>query len=168
MNDKIPFYNIANMFFVGCVFTLLLVVVIWDILPIDTLKNYGDILSNWMAVVSILFLTAMFEVGFIINRLGSIIVEPLYVNCKIWPREKYDVDVSEISQDNRKFQSMITELNLMRSHIMMSLILLIVSVCLCKWIYVAVLCGLIAVFTLGGRKHNKKINLIRTNYSLKK
>ena len=156
------------MFFVGCVFTLLLIIVIWDILPIDSLKSYGDFLSNWMAIVSILFLTAMFEVGFIINRLGSIIIEPLYVKCKIWTREKYDVDVSEISQDNRKFQSMITELNLMRSHIMMCVGLLIVSVCLCKWLYVLVLCCLIVVFSLGGRKHNEKINLIRKNYSLKK
>ena len=164
MKEKIPFYNIVNMFFVGCVFVIFMIPFFIDAIDLDAVKKYGEILSDWTAIISVVAIAAMFEVGFIINRLGSIIVEPLYVILKIWPREKYDAKISEISQNNAKFQSMITELNLMRSHIMICLIILIIALLLGKFLYALSMLALICIFSLGGRKHNTKINIIKSNY----
>lgn len=161
MKEKIPFYNIVNMFFVGCVFVIFMIPFFIDAIDLDVVKEYSEILSDWTGIISVVAIAAMFEIGFIINRLGSIIVEPLYVILGIWPREKYDVKVSEISQNNAKFQSMITELNLMRSHIMICLIILIVALFLGKFLYALSMFALICIFSLGGRKHNTKINIIR-------
>lgn len=161
MKEKIPFYNIVNMFFVGCVFVIFMIPFFIDAIDLDAVKKYGEILSDWTAIISVVAIIAMFEIGFIINRLGSIIVEPLYAILKIWPREKYDAKVSEISRSNAKFQSMITELNLMRSHIMICLIILIVALFLGKFLYALSMFALICIFSLGGRKHNTKINIIR-------
>lgn len=161
MKEKIPFYNIVNMFFVGCVFVVFMTPFFIGAIDLDAVKKYGEILSDWTAIISVVAIAAMFEIGFIINRLGSIIIEPLYVILKIWPREKYDAKISEISQSNAKFQSMITEINLMRSHIMICLIILIAALFLGKFLYALSMFALICVFSFGGRKHNTKINIIR-------
>lgn len=161
MKEKIPFYNIVNMFFVGCVFVIFTIPFFIGAIDLDATKKYSEIMSNWTGIISVVAIAAMFEIGFIINRLGSIIIEPLYVILKIWPREKYDAKISEISQSNAKFQSMITELNLMRSHIMICLIILIAALFLGKFLYALSMFALICVFSFGGRKHNTKINIVR-------
>ena len=161
MKGKIPFYNIVNMFFVGCVFVIFTIPFFIGAIDLDATKKYSEIMSNWTGIISVAAIAAMFEIGFIINRLGSIIIEPLYVILKIWPREKYDAKISEISQSNAKFQSMITELNLMRSHIMICLIILITALFLGKFLYALSMFALICIFSFGGRKHNTKINIIR-------
>lgn len=161
MKEKIPFYNIVNMFFVGCVFVIFTIPFFIGAIDLDATKKYSEIMSNWTGIISVAAIAAMFEIGFIINRLGSIIIEPLYVFLKIWPREKYDAKISEISQSNAKFQSMITEINLMRSHIMICLIILIAALFLGKFLYALSMFALICIFSLGGRKHNTKINIIR-------
>ena len=114
MKDKIPFYNIVNMFFVGAVFSLCLILLLHSYIPFDWIKENAELLSDWSVLISAILLIAMYELGFIINRMGSIIIVPLYSYKKlkkfrIWPKENYGIDVSEIAQVNPRFQSMITE-----------------------------------------------------------
>lgn len=173
MKDKIPFYNIVNMFFVGAVFSLCLILLLHSYIPFNWIKENAELLSDWSVLISAILLIAMYELGFIINRMGSIIIVPLYSHKKfkkfrIWPKEHYGIDVSEIAQVNPRFQSMIIELNLMRSHIMMCAILLVIALIIGKWIWSASFAVLIVVFTLGGRQHNDKINIIRKEYSDRK
>lgn len=53
MKNKISLYDIVNKFFVGAVFTLLLVVVTVDKLPlVDIYNHYSDILKDWSVIVS--------------------------------------------------------------------------------------------------------------------
>ena len=124
MKDKVPFYNIVNMFFVGAVFSLCLAILFCDYIPFEWIKENAKLLSDWNIFISAILLIAMYELGFIINRMGSVIIEPVYrggkrKKFKIWPKDDYGIDVSEIEQINPRFQSMVTELILMRSHIMM-------------------------------------------------
>lgn len=170
MKDKIPFYNIVNMFFVGSIFSLCLTILLREYIPLNWIKENAELLSDWSILISVVLLIAMYEVGFIINKMGSVIIEPIYrgekrKKFKIWPKDDYGIDVSEIEQINPRFQSMVTELILMRSHIMMCLILLVVTISRCEWIWSVVLVLLIVLFTLGGRKHNEKINIIRKGYA---
>ena len=103
----------------------------------------------------------MYEIGFILNRASSVIVEPILAKFKIWPKYQYDKDVSEISESNSKFQSMITELVLMRTHILLYLLIAVISLFSpYKW-FALVCIVLIVLFIFAGQKHNSKINKIR-------
>lgn len=164
MKDKVPFYELVNMFFVGSVFTILALFLCFDSLPLDFVKDNSPVLADWRFLISAVAFIAMYEVGFIINKIGSIIVAPLLSKTKIWPHEEYHVDVSEIAMKNARFQSMITELTLMRSHIVMFSALAIMSLCTGKGIYALPLVACIVIFVLAGRKHNARINTIRKDY----
>ena len=173
MKEKIPFYNIVNMFFVGAVFSLCLLVLLHSYIPFEWIKENSDLLSDWSVIISTVLLITMYEIGFVINRMGSVIVAPIYEGkkrkkFKIWPKDDYRIDVSEIAKSNPRFQSLITELNLMRSHIMMSAILFVIALILKKWIWAGSFLIVIVIFTLGGRKHNSKINIIRRDYAQRK
>lgn len=162
MKDKIPFYNIVNMFFVGSVFTLLIGVLFYkQIGNVDFSAPFFTFAQDWSVVISAVLLIAMYEIGFILNRASSVIIEPILTRTKIWPKDQYDKDVSEISKDNPKFQAMITDLILMRTHIFLYFIVAILSLFSAyKWF--AILCSiLIVIFVLAGRKHNARINKIR-------
>ena len=137
MKDKIPFYNIVNMFFVGAVFFLSLVFLLYEYIPFDLIKENSELLSDWSILLSVALLIVMYELGFIINRLGSVIISPVYQckKLKIWPIDDYGIDVSIIEKSNPRFQSMVTELVLMRSHIMMCFLLTVISLVLRKWIW---------------------------------
>lgn len=162
MKDKIPFYNIANMFFVGSVFTFIVVVLFHDRFKlIDISAPIFTFLKDWGVVVSAVLLIIMYELGFILNRASSIIIEPILTKTKIWPKYPYDKDVSEISESNSKFQSMITELVLMRTHILLYFIVAVLSL-FSPYKWFAVVCiVLVALFIFAGQKHNSKVNKIR-------
>lgn len=165
MKGKIPFYNIINMFFVGAVFSIGAILMLRGRIHID--QEYLDVAHEWRTIVSVLLIIAMYEVGLIINRMGSIIIEPILSKTKIWPKGTYNIDVLEISEKNSKFQSMITELNLMRSHILIYLILFVFSIIEKRYWLTALFVVFVTIFIFGGKKHNTKINIIRKSYNEK-
>ena len=127
-------------------------------------QEYIDVAREWSFLVSAFLIIVMYEIGLIINRAASVLIEGFLVKTKIWEKNDYDIDVSEISEKNHKFQSMITELNLMRSHILLYLILAILAVVLGRYWLAFIYVSLIFVFVFGGKKHNTKINKIRKAY----
>ena len=42
------------------------------------IKENADLLSDWSILISAVLLIAMYELGFIINKMGSVIIEPIY------------------------------------------------------------------------------------------
>ena len=76
MKDKVPFYEIVNMFFVGSVFTLLTLLLCFNSLPWDLVKDHLSLFSDWTFLISAVLLIAMYEIGFILNKAGSIIITP--------------------------------------------------------------------------------------------
>ena len=62
MKDKIPFYNVVNMFFVGSVFTFIVVVLFHDQFKrIDISAPIFTFLKDWDVVVSSVLLIVIFE-----------------------------------------------------------------------------------------------------------
>ena len=169
MKEKIPFYNIVNMFFVGAVYSILSFLLFHDLFFKYEMGEFEySVLKDWNAVISASIIVLVYEIGFILNRMSSIFIAPLLEKLKIWPKEKYDIDVSEISKENPKFQSMITDLILIRTHILIYIILAIeglFSSYKCIWIYCLLF---VAILTLSGRKTNSRINIIRKSYVCKK
>ena len=60
------------------------------------------------------------------------------------------------------------ELHVIRTHIMMYMILLIISIVVNKWLFSIIFVALIVLFTLSGRKVNNYINKIKHEYRDKK
>ena len=59
MKDKIPFYNIVNMFFVGAVFSLCLAILLRAYIPFEWIKENAELLSDWSILISVILLIAM-------------------------------------------------------------------------------------------------------------
>ena len=126
MKDKIPFYNIVNMFFVGATFLLANALLFHNyILLLKTDNQLYAVLKEWSVVTSAAIIIAIYELGFVLNRVSSVLIAPILEKTKIWPKEEYDIDVSELTKAHPKAQSMITDLVLMRTHILMYFILAI-------------------------------------------
>lgn len=169
MKDKIPFYDIINKFFVGAVFFLLFIVIINDKISLkDIYNNYSYVIKDLGVISSTVLFIAMYEIGLIINRCSSIIIAPMLEKTKIWSKDGYKIDVSEIKKENETFNSMITELVLIRSHILMYVVLAILALICKKWIYCILFLTLTVLFVLSGKKHNDRINIIRKEYKEKK
>lgn len=168
MKDKIPFYNIANMFFVGAVFAIANVLLFHEcLLDMDLSSQFYITLKDWSIVATAAIIVVVFEIGFILNRASSVLIAPILEKTKIWPKEKYNLDVSELSNKHPKFQSMITDLVLMRTHILMYLILAIESLFSLYKLASLVCLSIILVIVFSGRKHNARINIMRKSYAEK-
>lgn len=156
------------MFFVGSVYSIELIAILFKLIPFNWLEEYSELLVNWKFFISAIAIIAMFEIGFFINRIGSVFISPLYKKFKIWPKGPYTSDISELEQTNPRVQTMVTELSLMRSHIVICILLIYPLFKYHSWYYLVVdiIAGLI--FTLGGRRHNSKINTILESYSSQK
>lgn len=165
MNDKIPFYDIANKFFVGAVFTILLSMICFDGEKLlDYYIKYGKIISDSEVILSAFLLIAMYEVGFILNRSSSVIIAPILEKTKLWPKGIYSINVSELKETNKTYNALITELVLIRSHVLLYSILAIVSLLLNRKIFFISFILIIGVLVLSGKKHNEKINKIMSDY----
>ncbi|MDY2609355.1 MAG: hypothetical protein SOV91_03800, partial [Eubacteriales bacterium] len=77
MKDKIPFYNIVNMFFVGAVFSIMVILMFVEKINIE--QKYMDIALEWNFIVSAFMIITMYEMGFIINRAASVLIGEILV-----------------------------------------------------------------------------------------
>lgn len=165
MKEKVPFYEFANMFFTGASFSVLLALLFYDYLGFfEKFVEVISLLKDWTVVVSAALLVAMYEVGFILNKISSVLLGRFLEWSKIWPREKYDISVSQLEEKVPKFRSLNIELHVTRTHIIMYLILFGVSVFLKKW-YIGFVFFAIAILLLfAGKITNSFMNKIKSDY----
>lgn len=119
------------------------------ILVMLTANLWYGVTVNYGALETVLYILAMLCVGF----LEEVIFRGLLFEAMRKDSVKAAIIVS-----------MITEYVLMRSHIMMFLILLVMSLICLNFILSAFFLSMIIVFIFGGKKHNDKINIIRKHY----
>lgn len=101
METKIPFYNIVNMLltgfiFIGCCiiiyFNILSDLLVWDFL--DEINSVSE------TIITISMLAVIYEIGYIINRLGSVIIEPILKCTKAIP---FDNDYKKFNDRKKDF-----------------------------------------------------------------
>lgn len=83
MDVKIPLYNILNMFLTGFVF-LAGIITLYPVTLIEVVTGEVFIkLSTVPEIVLLLCLIASsYEIGLILNRAGSVIIEPVLIKTK--------------------------------------------------------------------------------------
>ncbi|WP_346663180.1 hypothetical protein [uncultured Merdimonas sp.] len=158
METKIPFYNILNMFLTGLVFIGGCAIIFPDtveaVLNSDIIKNLG---TGPEVVVTVCIFSAAYEVGLIINRTGSVILEPFMKFTKLIP---FNDDYTLFNQKKKEYSIMSTlsrEYALSRTGIVLFLSLMILSAFLSKWSLVIIWAVISGIYFLSCRKYAGKI-----------
>lgn len=158
MEVKIPFYNILNMFLTGLVFfggcTMVFPDLAVSILTSDVIVNIG---TGPEIVFTVCVFAAAYEVGLIINRIGSVIIEPALKTIKAIP---FNDDYIKFNVKKREYPIMSTlsrEFALSRTGIALFGILALIALYAGKKLFLWVFAATAIVYFLSCRKHAKKI-----------
>lgn len=158
MEIKIPFYNILNMFLTGLVF-MGVSIIIFPNYAISLLEN-GIILKIGAGpeiIITICIFSVAYEIGLIINRIGSIIIEPILKATKIIP---FDDDYVKYNIAKKKYSIMSTlsrEYALSRTGIALFLLLAMLTQFGRTKFLIIPFFFVVFIYTLSCRKHSQKI-----------
>ena len=158
MNEKIPFYNLLNMFLIGLVFAgCNILMFMAKIIPFANTNLTGIKNIGFETVLTVFFFAVIYEIGLIINRIGSVIIEPILKKTKLIPFNNNYKKFNEVKKTNSIMDVLSMEYALARSTITLFFILSIVAMTQLKWILVLVFVGITVLFILSARKHCFKI-----------
>lgn len=158
MEIKLPLYDLLNKFLTGLVFIGGSVVVYparaLSVLNSEIVKNLGT--GPEIVVIVAVFATA-YELGLIINRFGSVIIEDVFKRLKLIP---FNNDYALFNEAKKKYPIMSTlsrEYALSRTGIALFLSLLVLGFLAERW-PVGISCLVITIiYYLSCRKHADKI-----------
>jgi len=155
LETKVPFYTVINILLPGLVFIGVNVFL------------FFDIVSGWIATISgvesfgfefLLTLAALavaYEVGYIIFRIGAIIVEPILKKLFGW--EPYEKFVEAKKAGAKSLDMLSQEYGYARTHISLFFLLLILVGIQKHWILLCICVMCFVIFTLAARSFIKKI-----------
>ena len=154
---KMPLYNYLNVMMTGIVFIVFLVFidVEWSILILSSLFQYSH--SFQSTIVSIFIILFIYEIGLIINRIGSVLVEWGFRKCGIF---YFNDNYTLFNERKTKYpilEILSREYAVSRTSISLFAIIGIIYLYfgLCKWAMVSFL--IMTLFILSARKYTKKI-----------
>ena len=158
MEVKVPFYNILNMFLTGLVFIGGCVIIFpeyaLNVLNNEIIKNLG---AGPEIVVTVCAFATAYELGLIINRVGSVVMEEFLKWAKWIP---FNNDYTLFNEKKKQYPIISTlsrEYAMSRTGIVLFLILLVLSLIARKWT-IAIACAVIMiVYYFSCRKHAVKI-----------
>ena len=158
MEIKIPFYNILNMFLTGLVFIGGCVIIfpeyVLSVLNTEVIKNLG---AGPEIIVTVCSFATAYEIGLIINRIGSVIIED-FLKWRKWIQ--FNDDYALFNEKKKQYPIMGTlsrEYALSRTGIALFLVLFILASIAHKC-PIANACAVVAfVYYLSCRKHSSKI-----------
>lgn len=167
METKIPFYNLINIFLLGVLFTTGLAYVSFSEWSIR-LVNYDHLLqmaNQWQFILSLVVIGIIYEVGVIINRISSIIVEPL---CEKWgwiPKKEDNYALFDLAREDHPFlYTLSREYGFSRGNLTLWLILLLLFWGSKHWIEGAIALLLSILFFFSMRKFSFKIQNLLKDY----
>lgn len=163
MEFKVPFYNVVNILFIGLVFCGF-----GALLYPNTAKDIMDILSiiNSQTVDVVILLAISYEMGLIINWVGSLVVEPILVNRKPEKQRGFLSKWLQISwrnykdyqkAENDKLKMLTREMNVARNHFTLFVVLAFIASVSGRWEFCLCLMPLVVMFYCAYRKHSWKI-----------
>ena len=170
METNIPFYNILNMFLTGLVFiggySIIFPECILTVLNNEIIKSLG---TGPEIVITVCAFAAAYEVGLIINRVGSVVVES-FLKWRKWI--PFNDNYVLFNSKKKKYPIMnilSREYALSRTGIALFFSLFILALTARKW-PIAMACAAITLtYYLSCRKHSAKImELMESTESINK
>lgn len=159
MDVKIPLYNILNMFLTGFVF-LAGIITLYPVTLIEVVT--GEVFIKLSTVPEIVLLllcliASSYEIGLILNRAGSVIIEPVLIKTKFLRfSENYSL-YAEASKKTPMLNTISREYALSRTSIVEFLVLAIWSTCIGKWLLSVCYLAVAIVLLFSCKKHSAKI-----------
>lgn len=158
MEIKIPFYNILNMLLTGLIF-IGCCILLFPQYMLEFLSNniFTSIKTGLEIIIVVSFLAISYEIGLVINRIGSVAIEPFLKKTKLIP---FDDDYKLYNKAREKysiFPTLAREYALSRTSIALFLVLCIISGAIQSWLYLALFLFITIVFYFSCKKHSNKI-----------
>lgn len=158
MKEKLSLYEYLNFVLIGLIFTGCCVLVLKDDEWVKTIfKEIKSLSLGIEVVITFILFGLIYEIGFIINRIGSIVIEPIFKKIKIIHFKNDYKLFNERKKQYPIMEVLSREFALARTQISMFFILLVVSLLKQQFILSGVFFLLVLLFTLSMRKHSKKI-----------
>lgn len=158
MDIKLPLYNVLNFLLTGFVFVGFLLLMHLDVVWNFFVSEYYDrIMAMSETILLLCVVSVAYEIGFILNRTGSVIIEPLLKRTNIVP---FNDDYALYNKKAKEFSIMSVlsrEYALSRTRILLFLVLSVIAMISCKWYLMIVFTVCMCVFALSCRKHASKI-----------
>lgn len=166
MNTKIPLYNYLNMVLTGMIFIGCLFFVFIDDMNIEI---YSELISNLSAVsetaLLVILFAVVYEIGYVINRLGSIVVEPIFKKTKFI---EYNEDYSLFNDAKKEYPILSTlsrEYAVSRTQVMLFLLVLVAAIIKTNIFFICTSLVCTFIFTFSVHKHSKKINELMSSFA---
>ena len=160
METKIPFYNLLNMFLTGLIFTGCCIVLFYEKIVLLTDSAFFDSIKSMNVgletIITICFCAIIYEIGYIINRIGSFMEDFLKL-IKLIP---FDNDYKNFNDKSAKLPVLSTlsrEYALSRTSMTLFLMMTIISSVHCHRIFAVVMLALTILFYFSMKKHALKI-----------
>lgn len=158
MEVKVPFYNILNMLLTGLIFIgvvgFLFIDLSKSVIESGVLQSLATVGS---VVLTICFLAIAYEVGLIINRIGSLMLEPIAKKTKAIP---FNDDYVKFNIKRNKYpimENLSREYALSRTKVVLFVLLAIISLFSPKRILFIVMILLAILYFFSYKKFAEKI-----------
>lgn len=158
LNEKIPFYNIINMLLIGFVFTGFIIILFFKNISVY-IPNINDYIKgiSFETIVTASCLAIIYEIGFIINRISSVITETILKHFKLIP---FNNDYKKFNDRKKQYPIMeilSREYALSRNSLTLFLILMIISISIHNFKFSLLFFFITLLFYFSTRKHSTKI-----------
>lgn len=158
METKVPFYNVLNMLLIGLILIVCVCIAFPD-LAINLIAN--DVVVGLRAGGNVILTTLVFavayEVGYLINRLGSVVLEELLKKTKLIPYNDDYRKYNEVKKEYPTMDILSREYASSRTNIMLFLIIMLVEAFAKKFIFALIAFACATLFFFSCRKHAKRI-----------
>ena len=159
MEVKIPFYNILNMLLTGLVFIAAFLFILPDCQMSGEVVEFGKLIISLPDVIStVLFFAVAYEIGLVINRVGSVALERALKGMKCIPA---DMDYVLFNKTKEKYPIMNVlsrEYALSRTGMVLFFVLLVMALCAAKFVEALIFAAIVVVFFFSCKKHSDKIS----------
>ena len=159
MEVKIPFYNILNMLLTGLVFIAAFLFILPDCQMSGEVVEFGNLIISLPDVISTgLFFAVPYEIGLVIDRVGSVALERALKGMKCIPA---DMDYVLFNKTKEKYPIMNVlsrEYALSRTGMVLFFGLLVMALCAAKFVEALIFAAIVVVFFFSCKKHSDKIS----------
>ncbi|GHT68556.1 hypothetical protein FACS189452_08460 [Bacteroidia bacterium] len=160
MKTEMPFYKFVTMFMTGLIFTGCCIFLYSDYIPnlveSDLFKSINLINTGLTVIITVSLFSVVYEIGYIINRIGFLMGNILKA-IKAIPFNK---DYKKFNEKEKEFPTiniLAREYSLTRTSMTLFLVMTVVACFYLKWIFAIVMFLLSVLFFFSMRGHAKKI-----------
>lgn len=167
MSTTIPYYEIINRFLLGLLLAAGIAIFhvheIMNWLSTETVQGL-TIPAGLETVATVCLFAVVYEIGYIINRISSVVTEEFLIRIKVWPQRSNYVQFNKKSEHHKKPSILGREYDVCKGQITLYFILMSYSAIQRCFSFELFCCLFIIILLFSGRKCSNRINsLVKGN-----